>query len=71
MTNYDKLFQEQMHNPEFAEFYAEARLERRIDEMLEILKQKISDNEPKEVLLKTVASIQQQIKGTFNLQVNR
>ena len=51
MTNYEKLFQEQMKDSDFAKFYAEARAERMINEMLDHLKQKISDNEPKEILL--------------------
>jgi len=63
MTNYEKLFQEQMKNPEFAKCYAEARMERILNEMLDNLKQKISDNEPKEVLLESIESVQNQIKG--------
>jgi hypothetical protein len=65
MTNYEKLFQEQMKDSDFAKFYAEARVERMINDMLDHLKQKISDNEPREVLLDAVESIQQQIKGSL------
>ncbi len=48
MTNYEKLFQEQMKDPEFAKAYRETRLERMLNEFLENLKDKISKNEPKE-----------------------
>lgn len=61
MTNYKRLFQEQMKNPEFAKSYHEAMLERKIEEMLENLKAKISRNEPKEILLETINSFQKQI----------
>ena len=40
MTNYEKLFQQQMQNPQFAKAYHEAKLERELDEMLENLKDK-------------------------------
>ncbi len=61
MTNYEKLFREQMKNPEFVKAYHEAKLERKLDEMLEDLKEKISKNEPKEVLLQSIDSLQQQL----------
>lgn len=61
MTNYEELFQEQMKDPLFAKVYSEARLERMLSEILENLKEKISNNEPKEVLLESIDSIQQQI----------
>jgi hypothetical protein len=61
MTNYEKLFREQMKDPEFAKAYREARLERMLNEFLEDLKEKISRNENKEVLLKTISSMQRQI----------
>ncbi|MFO1433564.1 MAG: hypothetical protein U1F76_26295 [Candidatus Competibacteraceae bacterium] len=51
MTNYEILFKEQMSNPEFAKAYYAARIERQIDEML---KEKISPDEPKEVLIETI-----------------
>jgi len=60
MTNYEKLFQEQMQDPQFARAYYDARLDRILKELFENLKEKISKNEPKEVLLKTIDSIQQQ-----------
>jgi hypothetical protein len=60
MTNYEKLFQEQMKDPQFAKAYYDARLDRILKELLENLKEKISKNEPKEVLLKTIDSIKQQ-----------
>ena len=40
MTNYEKLFQEQMKNPEFVKAYYEAKLDRKLDEMLDNLKEK-------------------------------
>ena len=61
MTNYEKLFQEQMQDPQFAKAYYDARLDRILRELLENLKEKISKNEPKEVLLKTIDSIEQQL----------
>ena len=60
MTNYEKLFQEQMKEPQFAKAYYDERLDRILKELFEDLKEKISKNEPKEVLLKTIDSIQQQ-----------
>lgn len=60
MTNYEKLFQDQMKDQQFAKFYAEARVERMMNEVLDDLKKKISDNEPREVLLETIDSIQRQ-----------
>ena len=60
MTNYEKLFQEQMKDPQFSKAYYEAKLDRIIKELLESLKQKISNNEPKEILLKTIDSLQKQ-----------
>lgn len=61
MTNYEKLFQEQMKDPEFAKACYEARLERMLNELFENLKEKISNNEPKEILLKTINSMQRQL----------
>ncbi|MFQ5631645.1 MAG: hypothetical protein ACE5I1_22970 [bacterium] len=61
MTNYEKLFQKQMKDPQFAKAYNEARIERMINDFLENLKEKISKNEPKEVLLETIDSMQRQI----------
>ena len=61
MTNYERLFQEQMKDPQFAKAYREARLERILNEFLEDLKEKISKNEGKDVLLKTIDSMQRQI----------
>ena len=60
MTNYEKLFQEQMKDPQFSKAYYEAKLDRIIKELLESLKEKISNNEPKEILLKTIDSLQKQ-----------
>ena len=61
MTNYEKLFQEQMKNPEFVKAYYEAKLDRKLDEMLDNLKEKISKNESKDILLETINSFQKQI----------
>ena len=63
MTNYENLFQEQMKIPQFAQAYHDARLERVLNEFLEILKEKIDRNESKEVLLKTINSMQRQINS--------
>lgn len=60
MTNYEQLFQEQMKDPQFAKAYYEARLDRIIKELLDSIKEKISNNEPKEMLLKTIDSLQKQ-----------
>ena len=61
MTNYEKLFREQMRNPEFAKAYHEAKLERKLDELLDDLKEKIDRNAAEKVLLDTINSIQHQI----------
>ena len=61
MTNYERLFREQMENPQFDKAYHEAKLERKLDEMLEDLKEKIDRNAPKKVLLETINAIQLQI----------
>jgi hypothetical protein len=61
MTNYEKLLRDQMKDPQFAKAYLDARLERLLIEFLENLKEKISQNEPKETLLRTIDSMQEQI----------
>ena len=61
MTNYEKLFREQMRNPEFAKAYHEAKLERKLDELLDDLKEKIDRHAAEKVLLDTINSIQHQI----------
>jgi hypothetical protein len=66
MTNYDQLFHEHMQDPQFAKAYYEARLERIISEMLETLKEQITRNEPKERLIQTIDSLQQQLHLTAN-----
>lgn len=60
MTNYEKLFQDQMNDPQFAKAYYDARLDRILKELCDNLKEQISHDEPKEVLLKTIDSFQQQ-----------
>ena len=55
------LFKEQMKDPQFAKAYYEARLDRILTEMLNDLKVKISENEPKENLIRMIDSIQQRI----------
>ena len=64
MSNYEKLFQAQMQDPQFAKAYYEARVERVVGEMLNTLKDKIYHNEPKENLIRVVDSFQQQIHPT-------
>ena len=59
---YVKLFQQQMTDPEFAKAYYDAKLERILNEVLDDLKEKISRNEPKEVLLETIDSMQMLIR---------
>lgn len=44
-----------MQNPEFVKACHEAKLERKLNEMLEDLKEKIDRNAPKMVLLETIA----------------
>ncbi len=61
MTNYERLFQEQLQDPKFATAYREAQVERLLDEMLTTLKEKIFHDEPKENLLNMIDSIQQQL----------
>lgn len=61
MTNYDRLFQEQMKDAEFAKAYREARWERMLNEFLESLKDKISKDEPKENILHTIDSMQKRL----------
>ncbi len=61
MKNYEKLFREQMQNPEFAKAYHEAKSEKKLDEMLDDLKEKIDKDAPKNLLLETINSIQHQI----------
>jgi len=61
MTNFERLFQEQMKDPQFAKAYREAHVERMLNEFLEDLKEKISKDECKEVLLNTINSMQRQI----------
>ena len=61
MTNYEKLFQEQMQDPEFARAYYESRLERVFTDLLENLKEKIARDEPKEVLLETIDNMRLQL----------
>ncbi|MBN1999152.1 hypothetical protein JW935_16450 [candidate division KSB1 bacterium] len=60
MTNYEKLFKEQMKDSQFAKAYYDSRIERILNELFENLKEKISNDEPKEELLKTIDSFQKQ-----------
>ena len=66
MTNYEKLFQVQMQDPQFVKAYYDARVERIVSEMLDTLKDKISNNEPKETLIRVIDSFQQQIHPTVS-----
>ena len=63
MTNYDRLFQEQMKDAEFVKAYREARWERMLNEFLESLKDKIAKDEPKEDILHTIDSMQKQLSS--------
>lgn len=63
MTNYEKLLQEQMKDPEFVKAYRKARWERVLTEFLENLKDKISRGEPKEDLLSTIDSMQKELSS--------
>ncbi len=51
MTNYEQLFHDQLQDPQFAKAYYEARVERIVREMLDTLKEKISQHEPKDSLM--------------------
>ena len=62
MTNYDKLFQEQMKDPEFVKAYYEARLERISNEVLENLKNDVLKDEAKEVIVKDINFIQEKLR---------
>jgi uncharacterized membrane-anchored protein YjiN (DUF445 family) len=66
MNNYEQLFQAQMRDPQFVKAYYEARVERIVDEMLDTLKDKITNNEPKENLIRVIDSYQQQIHPTVS-----
>ncbi|KPA15846.1 hypothetical protein MHK_003985 [Candidatus Magnetomorum sp. HK-1] len=61
MTNYEKLFRDQMKSSEFANAYYEARIGRIVCEKLSMLKEKIYHNEPKEKLIQIIDSIHQNI----------
>ena len=66
MTNYEHLFQHYMDDSQFAQAYSDARLERVFDEMLNTLKEKISDDAPKDVVLKEIDAMQQQLHVTVD-----
>jgi len=63
MTNYEKLFREQMKDGEFAKAYYEARWERLLNEFLENLKNKIAREESKESILQDIDSMQKQLSS--------
>ena len=71
MTNYERLFQEQMQDPKFATAYHEAQIERLLDEMLTTLKEKIFHDEPKENLLNMIDAIQQQLHTGEKYRVSK
>ena len=50
-----------MKDPQFAKSYAEASIERMVNEMLDDLREKIMKNEPSEVLLGIIESFRKQI----------
>lgn len=61
MTNYEQFFQDQMKNPQFAKAYYEARVERVVNGMFEILKDKVKNDESKDNLIQIINSFQDQI----------
>ena len=70
MTNYEKLCQDQMQDPQFVKAYYHARVERIVDEMLENLKDKITRNEPKENLIRAIDLFQQQIHPALSQKLH-
>ena len=70
MTNYEKLFQDQMQDPQFVKAYYHARVERIVDEMLENLKDKITRNEPKENLIRAINSFQQKMHPDLSQEIH-
>ena len=62
MTNYEQLLQTQMQDPQFVKAYYEARVKRLVDELLDTLKDKINQDEPKESLIRAIESFQQEIR---------
>ena len=66
MTNCEQLFQIQMQDPQFVKAYYEAWVERLVIEMLDTLKDKIIQNEPKENLIRVIESFQQKIHPTVD-----
>ncbi len=57
MTNFEKLVQEKMKDPEFAKGYLEEKLKLDLEDALEMLKQKVLNSESKEEIVKTIDSI--------------
>jgi hypothetical protein len=70
MTNYEKLFESQMQDPQFVKAYYQARVERVLDEMLESLKGRIAQNESKEDLIQAIDSLQQQIRPGISQELH-
>lgn len=64
MTNYEQFFFNQMQDPQFAKAYYEARMERIVNDMLDVLKDKISHNEPKENLIQMINALQENVHVT-------
>jgi len=63
MTNYEKLFRDQLKDPEFVKAYREARWERMLNAFLDNLKDKISRGEPREDLLNSINSMQKELSS--------
>jgi len=55
-----------MQDPQFVKTYYEACVERLVDEMLDTLKDKIIQNEPKENLIRVIEPFQQKIHPTVD-----
>ncbi len=65
MSNYDELFFNQMRDPEFAKAYYEARIERVVTELLDIIKDKIQHDEPKDNLLLMLDKLQENVHDSI------
>jgi hypothetical protein len=46
MTNFDKLFEKEMKNPEFVYHFEKAKFERKVIENLNIIEEKIKNEKP-------------------------
>lgn len=65
MSNYEELFSNQMRDPEFAKAYYEARIERIVTEIFDIIKDEILHDEPKDKLLLMLDKLQANIHDSI------